>query len=329
MGECRLVLPEAAPRLPKKLAAASWIITDPDTGAVLAAKDPHGRHRPASLIKVLLALVVIDELDPEQVVTATKSDARQECSCVGIRAGGRYPVRDLLTSLLVRSGNDVAHALGTALGGNKAALAKMNSLAARLGALDTRTATTSGLDGPGMTSSAYDVNLIFQHALTKPEFVRAIGTERMRFRTHRRKPPITLFNDNRLLGEYPGFIGGKTGFTDDARHTYLGAAQRGGRHIAVTLMRAEQRPIPVHQQAARLLDYGFRLAALDTSPVGELIDPLAEEDPAAGVAPPAAPPAANDPTDPGTQGLREIAVLIIIIAVLTGMIFLQRRYPRR
>lgn len=329
MGECRLVLPDGAPRAPKKITAAAWIITDPDTGAVLAAKDPHGRHRPASLLKVLLALVVIDELDLDQMVTATKRDAKQECTCIGIQAGGHYRVRDLLSALLVRSGNDVAHALGTALGGIDVALDKMNSLAARLGALDTRAATTSGLDGPGMTSSAYDLNLIFQHALAKPEFVTAIGTEQLRFRTHRKKPPITLFNDNRLLREYRGFIGGKTGFTDDARHTYLGAAQRGGRHIAVTLVRAEQRPIPVFRQAARLLDYGFRLAAVDTSPVGELIDPLAEEDPAAGVAPPVAQPPAKDPTDPGTRGLREIAVLIIIIAVLTGMIFLQRRYPRR
>ncbi len=277
MGECRLVLPSGAPRLPKNLTAASWVVSDVDTGTVLAGKDPHGRQRPASLIKVLLALVVIDELRPEKVITATRQDAGQECTCIGIVRGQRYSVEDLLTGLLIRSGNDAAHALGTALGGTDVALHKMNNLAAKIGAHDTRAATTSGLDGPGMSSSAYDLSLILSHALRQPRFTHAIATKPRQFRTETGKPPITLYNDNRLLGEYPGFLGGKTGFTDDSRHTYAGAAQRDGRTLAVVLLRAEQRPIRVSEQAAKLLDYGFRLTNLGSAPVGELAEPAEPE----------------------------------------------------
>lgn len=322
MGECRLVLPSAAPPLPRRLTAASWVVSDLDSGDVLAAKDPHGRQRPASLIKVLLALVVIDELPPDRLVTATKLDAGQECTCIGIVKGQRYRVNDLLTSLLIRSGNDVAHALGTALGGVDVALAKMNAIAAKIGALDTRAATTSGLDGPGMSTSAYDMSLIFSHALRQPRFAEAVKTRQMNFRTRPGKPPITLYNDNRLLDVYPGFFGGKTGFTDDSRHTYVGGAERGGRRLAVVLLRAEQRPMRVSDQAAKLLDYGFRLAELATEPVGELAEPARPEilvDAAEEAA-----PATGSTTSDETGGSGAALALVIAGAALIGIIALRR-----
>lgn len=339
MGECRLVLPADAPRLPKKLTAASWMLTDLDTGAVLAAKDPHGRHRPASLIKVLLALVVIEELDPELIVTASKLDAGQECTCIGIVRGQRYSVHDLFTSLLIRSGNDVAHALGSALGGTEEALRKMNDLARRLGALDTRAATTSGLDGPGMTSSAYDMSLLFRHAMRQPRFAEAVLVREMRFKTRERKPPITIYNDNRLLREYTGFLGGKTGFTGDARHTYVGSAERGGKRLSVVLLRGEQRPIRVSEQAIRLLDYGFKLAKLGTEPVGRLVEPVAEPaepvDDADDGAPPASEQAAagqaasEQAAAEDSDALpNEFGILIILAALLGGAILLRRKSTR-
>lgn len=327
MGECRLVLPPGAPRLPRKLNAASWVVSDVDSGDVLAAKDPHGRQRPASLIKILLALVVIDELPPERLVTATKLDASQECTCIGIVKGQRYRVDDLLTSLLIRSGNDVAHALGTALGGVDVALGKMNAMAAKVGALDTRAATTSGLDGPGMSTSAYDMSLIFSHAVRQPRFADAVKTQQMNFVTRKGKRPITLYNDNRLLDVYPGFFGGKTGFTDDSRHTYVGGADHGGRRLAVVLLRAEQRPMRVSDQAAKLLDYGFRLAKLGTEPVGKLAEPAEseilvdateEESPSIGAA-------ASD--DAGGSGAA--LALVIAGAALIAIIALRRGGRRK
>jgi D-alanyl-D-alanine carboxypeptidase (penicillin-binding protein 5/6) len=270
MAECGLITPSGALNPPDGNTAASWLVQDLDTGAVIAAKDPHARQRPASLIKTLLALAVVTQLDPQQPIVATKEDAEQECTCVGLVAGGQYTVDQLLHGLLMHSGNDVAHAFATALGGIDSAVAKMNALAAKIGALDTRAATPSGLDGPGMSTSAYDLSLIFHYAMKQPEFAKVVATKNFEFPATGGKPAIPIFNDNKLLGVYPGFLGGKTGFTDDARHTYVGAAQRKGKRLAVVMLRAEQKPTKVVDQAAKLLDYGFALEDDRAVPVGRI-----------------------------------------------------------
>jgi D-alanyl-D-alanine carboxypeptidase (penicillin-binding protein 5/6) len=272
MGECSMVFPAGSPA-PPDTTAASWVIQDLDTGVVVAAKNPHARERPASLIKTLLALVVVADLDPDQVIVATPEDASQECTCVGLVAGGSYTVDQLLHGLLMHSGNDVAHAFATALGGVPAAVTKMNDLAASLGATDTRAATPAGLDGPGMSTSAYDLSLIFHQAMKQPAFAAAVATRSFQFPAQLGKPAFSIVNDNKLLGAYPGFLGGKTGYTDDARHTYVGGADRDGRRLAVVMTRAEQRPTLVVEQAARLLDYGFLLQKAGAEAVGQLVQP--------------------------------------------------------
>lgn len=278
MGECGIVQPESGDA-PPAITAATWLLSDLDSGAVLAAKDPHARERPASLIKVLLSIVVIRELSPETVVTGTQEDADQEGTKVGIGPGGQYTVDQLLHALIMRSGNDAAYALARALGGPEAALAKMNALAKELGALDTRAATPSGLDGPGMTTSAYDQGLIFRAAMKHEEFAAAAKTRKIDFPGYAGKPGFQVNNDNKLLGTYEGFLGGKTGFTDDARHTYVGAAERDGRRLSVVLLRGERTDTPLSEQAAALLDYGFALSAAQVKPVGELVTQAPEAQP--------------------------------------------------
>ena len=308
MADCGVVLPTGAPAPPAGNTATAWVLQDLDTGAVLAAKDAHGRHRPASLIKILLALVVIKELEPDSVVTPTAEDAAQECTCVGIVAGGQYTVEDLVRGLVMHSGNDVAHALATVLGGVPATVGKMNDLARELGATDTRAATPSGLDGPGMTSSAYDLSLLFNQAMKQEQFAEAVATREMLFPGWGDKPPFPLYNDNKLLSAYPGFLGGKTGFTDDARHTYVGGAERNGKRIAVVLMRAEQRPVRVSDQATAMLDYGFELAAAGREPVGQInfadkvVPPKDPEAPANAAEQPTAKQPAEPEDGAGTTG---------------------------
>lgn len=298
MGECGVILPGHAPRLPDGINATSWLIADARSGDVLAAKDPHGRHRPASTMKLLTALLVSDRLPADKVVTATQADADQEGSSVGIGPGGTYTVRQLLTGLFLVSGNDAAHALAEQLGGVPATLRQMNDLAARLGALDTHAATPSGLDGPGMSTSAYDLALVFGHVLSHPLLAELLATRQVNFPGYGTRPGYVVSNDDKLLTRYDGALGGKNGFTDDARHTFVGAAVRGGRPLIVVLMRGEQRPVPMWQQAARLLDYGFALPT--GQPVGRLEtgtrvtgaqgDAIRGDD--AGTAPPGAHPAA-------------------------------------
>jgi serine-type D-Ala-D-Ala carboxypeptidase (penicillin-binding protein 5/6) len=278
MGECGVVQPEGSAQ-PPNVTAATWVISDLQSGDVLAAKDPHARERPASLIKVLLSIVVIRELSPETVVAGTQDDANQEGTKIGLGPGGQYTVDQLLHVLVMRSGNDAAHALARTLGGVDVALEKMNALAKELGALDTRAATPSGLDGPGMTTSAYDQSLIFRAAMQHEEFAAAAKTKRIDFPGYPGKAGFQVSNDNPLLATYDGFLAGKTGFTDDARHTYVGGAERNGRRLAVVLLRGERNTNSLGEQGALLLDYGFALAEAKTKRVGELVTKAPEAQP--------------------------------------------------
>lgn len=268
MAECGAVTAKGTPPLPQDISATAWVVSDLDTGEVLAAKDPHGRYRPASTIKVLLAAVALRTLDMDKVVTGTRADADVEGTRVGIGPNGRYTNRQLMQALIMASGNDAAHAIAAQLGGDAAAVAKMNDLAKSLQALDTHAATPSGLDGPGMSTSAYDLSVLFRDAMTIPLFAELIHTEQVDFPGYPKDPAspddidhpgYPIGNDNHLLYEYEGAIGGKTGFTDDARQTFVAAAKRDSRRLAVTLLQAEVLPIRPWEQAARLLDYGFAL----------------------------------------------------------------------
>jgi D-alanyl-D-alanine carboxypeptidase (penicillin-binding protein 5/6) len=335
MGVCGLVLPVNAPLPPAGISATSWLVADADSGEVLAARSPHARHRPASTIKLLTALLAAQQLPLDRVVVATQADAGQEGSKAGLGPGGRYTVRQLLTGLLLVSGNDTAHALAGQLGGVAETVGKMNKLAAALGALDTRAATPSGLDGPGMSTSAYDLALVFREVLNRPLLTELLSTRQVRFPGFGERPGFVLSNDNKLLRNYPGALGGKTGFTNDARHTQVDAAQRGGRRLIVILMRGEQRPVPMWEQAARLLNYGFALAP--GHPVGQLVDeaaPLETAGPAPGPTSglPGFPSAASHDRigrPHGAGGLIPVAlwigVAVIVLAVLGGLVARQRR----
>lgn len=288
LGSCGVVVAAGTPPLPGDVSAEAWLVADIDSGDVIAARDPHGRHRPASIIKVAIAMQAINELPLDRVIIGTQEDANAEGTKVGVDLGGRYTVNDLLHGLLMHSGNDAAHALAIAVGGAggqgdparamDVAMQKINAMAAKLGARDTRIATPSGLDGPGMSTSAYDMGLFYRYAYNNPTFANIVATRTYNFPGHPAKPGETsdhpgyeLENDNKLLLNYPGAIGGKTGFTDDARQTFVGAANRDGRRVMAILLRGSREPIAPWEQAAHLLDYGF--ATKPDTKIGTLIEP--------------------------------------------------------
>lgn len=217
LGQCGLILPAGAPPLPSDISAGAWLIADLDTGEVLAAKDPHGRYRPASTLKLLTAQVMLKNLtNLDQVVEGTQADTAQDGTRVGIEAGGKYTVRDLLSYLVMISGNDAANALARTNGGYDKTIADMNATAHGLGALDTRAATPSGLDGPGQSTSAYDLALFARADMATPPFPQLISRPDIKVPAAEGDGYIAA-NDNQLLAQYPGALGGKTGFTDDAK----------------------------------------------------------------------------------------------------------------
>lgn len=313
---CGDILPQGVAT--PSVAAAAWVLADLDTGAVLAAHAPHARHRPASALKILTALVALRRLNPDLIVEGTADDLRIEGSKAGIGPGGRYTVRQLLAGLLLSSGNDAAAALSRAVGGEAGMLAAMQATARELGALDTRPATPSGLDGPGMSSSAYDLALLFRVAAREPLFLATLDAEGIDFPGYGDRPGFRLSNESVFRARYPGALGGKTGFTDAARHTLVAAAQRDGRRLVVALLGGEQQPEPMWRQAAALLDLGFALPA-GTPPVGVLVD-----------AAPAAPARPEPAAAPGPAGdAPDLPVLAVIgLGVVlggVGSVLLARR----
>ncbi|MFE9693546.1 D-alanyl-D-alanine carboxypeptidase family protein [Micromonospora sp. NPDC005806] len=272
-----LVTPDGAPT-PPAVTATSWLVADLDTGAVLGACGPHEYGTPASTQKLLLAATMLPRLDPKQVVTVTRGDLNiaRGSSAVGLLVGGKYSVETVWLGLLLNSGNEAANVLAR-LGGGADGVAggvrAMNEEAHRLGARQTHAVTPSGLDGKGQFTSAYDLALIARSCFANPLFRRYTLTERTQIPAQPalKKGGFQIQNENQLIYRYPGALGGKTGFTELARHSYVGAAQRGGRRLVVTLLGAEARPVRGWQQGAQLLDWGFSLPR-DAS-AGRLVEP--------------------------------------------------------
>ncbi|MDT0528960.1 D-alanyl-D-alanine carboxypeptidase [Micromonospora sp. DSM 115977] len=334
-----LVVPAGAAR-PPAVTATSWLVADLDTGQVLGGCGPHEYGTPASVQKLLLAATMLPRLDPQQVVTVTDGDMDIEpgSSAVGLVAGGRYRIETVWLGLLLQSGNEAANVLAR-LGGGPDGMAggvrAMNEEAHRLGALQTHAVTPSGLDGRGQFTSAYDLALVARACFADPTFRRYALTETHRIPAQpaQRTKGFEIQNENQLVYRYPGALGGKTGFTDLARHTYVGAAQRNGRRLVVTLLGAEPQPARGWEQGAALLDWGFTLPR--GSAVGRLVEPGELTAPATPSPPALAatvdprPAAASGPLEDGLIARWPVAALAAGAVALLGAALLWRRRAAR
>ncbi|MEU6076240.1 serine hydrolase [Micromonospora sp. NPDC047074] len=271
-----LAAPAGAPAAPA-VTATSWLVADLDSGAVLGGCGPHEHRTPASVQKLLLAAALMPRLDPNQMVEVTRADLRDldpASSLMGVAEGSRYSVGSLWLGLLLKSGNDAANVLarvGGGAAGRQGGVDAMNAEARRLRANQTHAATPSGLDGPGQYTSAYDLALIARSAFARKDFCQYIATRTAQIPAQPGNPAFEIRHDHTLLDQYPGTIGGKTGFTDLARQTYVGVAERHGRRLAVTLLGAETAPLGSLGEATALLDWGFALPA--GASVGRLVGP--------------------------------------------------------
>ena len=263
---------------------------------------------------------------PDAVVDGAAEDVAIDGSKAGIGPGGHYTVRELLDGLLLNSGNDAAQALARTLGGDAAMVRDMSDLAHQLGALDTRPATPSGLDGPGMASSAYDLALLFRVAMRDQLFAETIRAESVPFPGYGGLPGFVLSNSNKLMQHYRGAIGGKAGFTDAARHTLVGAAERNGHRLVVALMRGEQEPVPMWRQAAALLDWGFAQPP-DAPTFGVLVDAAPPPPTTATAAGPDPRATASGEVGPSGLPVELLAVTAVVAAIGGG--FLLRRHSGR
>jgi D-alanyl-D-alanine carboxypeptidase (penicillin-binding protein 5/6) len=258
--------PGTAP--PPQVDATAYLLADADTGEVLAGLDAHVPRPPASLVKLLTALALLPDLEPERTYVATDRDASMDGSRVGLSPGQTYTVEQLTYGLMLASGNDAAHALAEVAGGQQQAVAAMNAEADRLGAWRTRAVTPHGLDEPGQVSTPYDLALLARAALADERVAGPARTATYDF-PGGDSGPYQIQNQNRLLGRYPGAVGLKTGFTSQAGHTLVAAAERDGHLLIAVVLGAEGR---AEDAAALLLDWGFA-AGPAARPVGRLLTP--------------------------------------------------------
>jgi D-alanyl-D-alanine carboxypeptidase (penicillin-binding protein 5/6) len=250
--------------------AKSFIIADMNTGKILAAKNVHKQLPPASTLKALTSLALLNKLDPDDLYTAKRSDAKVYGNKVGIFPGRKYKIESIWYGLLLHSGNDAGMALAHAGGGLTKTLEEMTAAARGVKAMNTIPKSPHGLDAPGQVSTAFDLALIGRAVFEKDEFRRYARTKSYVFpRSGRENVKKTLYNTNKLLTTYPGLIAGKTGFTTLGKNTYVGAARQNGQVLIIAFMGL---PYGRDALATELFDWGFAVGNT-IEPVGQLPKP--------------------------------------------------------
>ena len=253
---------------PPETSALSYVIADFETGAVLAAKNPHKQLPPASTLKTLTALTLISRINMDKSYKASWREASTIGNKVGMWKNRKYKVRDIWYGLMLGSGNDAGVALATMSGGIKKTSKLMLAKAQSIQAYDTVPKSPHGLDTPGQVSSAYDLALIARAAMKDKNFRKIVATKTYTFpNSGPRNVDRKIRNLNKLIFTYPGVIGVKTGYTTKGRNTYIGIAERDGKKVIITFMHLRYGRDAL---AKKLFDWGFE--AIDkVEPVGELV----------------------------------------------------------
>lgn len=222
------------------LLAPSAVLLDGRTQQIIYARAPHTKRAPASTTKLLTVMVALDHLSLDKIVQIPGGLENIQPSKIGLHAGERFYVRDLVKAALIKSANDAAEALAILTAGSRSAFAQlMNQKVVNLGASNSRFVNPNGLPASGQYSTAYDLARIMMAASKYPFIVNTLkirGTI-IYSRGGRRIP---LNNCNKMLWRTQGVIG-KTGWTRTARHCFAGRVQARGQVIFVGLMGSQRR----------------------------------------------------------------------------------------
>ncbi len=237
-------------RLNRKISSRAAIILDAVSGKVLYSRNPDHQRQPASTIKVLTGMIALKSLTMAENVSVSRKAARQPRSKVYLDQKKRYKANDLINAVLLASANDASVALAEKIAGSEKDFAKMMTLRAKLwGAGNTVCKTATGLTAKGQKSTARDLATIFRHAMNDPAFSSIM--KQVKARTTEGK---LLRNHNKALWQVKGTLGGKTGYTNAARQTYVGKFKRGKDEIIVAIMGSET----MWSDIKRLVTYGFQ-----------------------------------------------------------------------
>ena len=263
---------EAGESVPQIGAQAAIVVEYPG-GRILYSKNEHERMPPASLTKIMTAILALEYGNTADIVTSTPDDIVGE-SAMGLVAGEQQTLLDLLYGMMLPSGNDaamsIARHLGSTVGANVQAespdpigrfAVMMNMRVQQLGLADTHLLNPHGLDAEGHYSTAYDLASLSWYALHLPHFNEIVS------QTYHEAPGHALLNTNEMLTRYEGADGIKTGWTDGCGLCLVTSASRGGHRLIAVVLNAPR----WWQDSADILDYGFAKLASDPAGAGDAV----------------------------------------------------------
>jgi D-alanyl-D-alanine carboxypeptidase len=295
---------QAAPQstdLPSDIYADAWVVMDSQTGEVLSENNMKDRHFPASITKMITAIIAIEQKDLDEIVTVSKTAAETIGSSLYLEEGDKIHLRDLLYGIMLHSGNDGAVAIAEHMAGSEAEFAKqMTAFVRSIGAANTHFTNASGLPDDEHYTTAEDMAIITRYAMKNSIFKEMVKHQtynwdeelaRENLLIHEKEDakglgiPWTgqpqIVNHNRLLSEYDGAIGIKNGFTHEARYTLVGAAKRDDTELFAVVLRSDNVDT-AYQDITKLLDYGFAFVnhqdneknQIDDGSTSQLAEPL-------------------------------------------------------
>ena len=231
------------------------VVIDRNTNTVLYGKNENQKRKMASTTKIMTATIIIENCNLNETVEISKKAAGTGGSRLGLKAGDKITIRDLLYGLMMRSGNDSAVALAEYAGGSIEGFAeKMNKKASDLGLNNTHFETPHGLDSDEHYTTAYELALLSNYALNNKIFAQIVGTKEYTITIN--DYPKQLSNTNELLGNLDGIYGIKTGFTNGANRCLVTACKRNNMDIICVVLGADTKKFRT-QDSVKLINYIF------------------------------------------------------------------------
>ncbi|HYF82876.1 MAG TPA: D-alanyl-D-alanine carboxypeptidase family protein [Clostridia bacterium] len=236
--------------------ARAAVIMDVNSGRILYSKNMNEKLAMASTTKIMTSLVAIESGKLEEMVTVSKKASHTEGSSIYLREGERHTVHDLVYAIMLRSGNDAAVAVAEHIGGSVEGFADlMNRKAQEIGAENTQFANPHGLDAAGHYTTAHDLALITAYALRNPVFANIVSSKKKTIEG----PPNeswdrVMINKNKMLWQFEGGNGVKTGYTQKAGRCLVSSATRDGMQLVCVVLNCG----PMWNESSALLEYGFK-----------------------------------------------------------------------
>lgn len=243
--------------------AKSAILIDASSGKVIYEKNPHEKLAPASITKIMVLLLAMEALESNKIKLDDKVIISANASSMGgsqiyLEEGEVQTVKDLIKSICLRSANDASVALGEYIAGSEEIFVEMmNNKAKELGMESTNFKNITGLDEEGHYTSAYDVSLMSKELLKYKKIHQWLTIWMSSIKVGKEKDVVqNLVNTNRLIHDYKGANGIKTGFTRKAGFCLSASATRGNLTLISVVMGCKNSSIRF-KESKKLLDYGF------------------------------------------------------------------------